>query len=255
MSTDKSNEHWDFYSCQIDDKPHSTMVNLALVDIAPITNLSVFYCVEVKLRHPSPKHGMTTNEEFQPLSDLEDLISGNQTEKLKYIARQTGDSKRKFYFYGSAQADFDSLIDRIDQAFPTYEKTTFDFEDPQWEAYLDDLYPNAMAMNEITNRAVLVHMEDAGDDLNLPRTIDHSIIFDNRKSVKEFEKIVKEKGFTVEINSSGFLKKTYDLLVQRVDRPADLDPVTFELEQLAQSLGGSYDGWGCLQQGSVDEGQ
>lgn len=74
MSSNDANDHWDFYFCEIDSKPHSTMVDLSLFDVAPLATLSVFHCIELELRHPNPKHDMTTNEEFQPLKDLEDLI-------------------------------------------------------------------------------------------------------------------------------------------------------------------------------------
>jgi uncharacterized protein YaaR (DUF327 family) len=245
MSPETQSDHWDFYSCVIDDKPHSTFVNLSLFKVAPIQSLGIFCGLEVRLKYPHPKHGMSTDEEFQTLSDMEDLIRENQTKGLKYVGRQTGDCKRKFYV--GSQADFGSIIDRFVQAFPDYEKSNFSFEDVEWRTYFEDLYPNAMAMNEITNRAVYDRLEESGDDLSIPRTIDHFVIFKDAKRAKEFEKIVKQKGFTVEVDTKGLLKKTVELLVQRVDVPSSLDPITFELEQLAESLGGKYDGWGCVQ--------
>lgn len=250
MSSDESTDRWDFYSCSIEDKPHSTMINLSLFDIAPIQKLNRFHGLEITLKHPHPEHGMTTDEEFQALCDLEDLIEQNQTDQLKYIARQTGDGKRKFYFYASPEVNFISFIEGIDQAFPSYEKTTFNFEDVSWQTYFNDLYPNAIAMNEISNRSVFLQLEAHGDDLHIPRVIDHNVIFDNRKQADDFSKIAEEKGFTVKINTSGLFKKTYDLLLQRTDPPSRLDPITFELKELATGLGGSYDGWGCSVQKS-----
>lgn len=93
----------------------------------------------------------------------------------------------------SSQADFGSLLDSISQLFPIYEKSTFSFEDAEWQTYFEDLYPNAIGMNEISNRAVCCRLEEKGDDLNIPRTVDHSVIFHNRKQANEFEKIVKKK--------------------------------------------------------------
>ena len=253
MSSVESTDRWDFYSCEIEGKPHSTMVNLSLFEFAPKPKLNVFHCMEIKLKYPNPEHGMTTNEEFLPLSDMEDLIHRSETEHLMYIARQTGDGKRKFYFYASPEVDFASFIDLLDQAFPAYEKTTFNFEDTDWQVYFEDLYPNAIGMNEISNRSVLLRLEENGDDLELPREIDHTVIFKNRKKANDFAKIVEEKGFTVGISSSGIFSKTYDLLVQKIDPPARLDPITFELQELAEGLEGSYDGWGCLVQTSSDD--
>lgn len=254
MSSEDSNDNWDFYFCEIDGKPHSTMVNLSLFDMAPMKELGIFHCIEVHLQHPNPEHGMSTNEEFETLQAMGDLIVRKQANELKYIARQTGDCKRKFYFYGSSESDIESVLSGLSQDFPAYEKTTFNFEDAEWEVYFEDLYPNAIAMNEITNRAVLKRLEDVGDDLEAPRTIDHFVIFDNRDQAKEFEKIVKEIGFSVQFETRGVFKKTFNLLVQRNDSPASLDPITLKLEQLAEGLGGSYNGWGCVATTPSSEG-
>jgi len=213
VSSEKSTDRWDFYSCEIEGKPHSTMVNLSLFNIAPIPKLNFFYCLEVTLRHPDPEHGMTTNEEFQPLSDIEDLIHRSDTEDLRYVARQTGVGKRKFYFYASPEVNFVAVIDALDQAFPAYEKTMFSFEDADWQTYFEDLYPNAIGMNEISNRSVFLQLEANGDNLDIPRVIDHTVIFKNRDKVEEFSMFAEERGFTVEIKTSGIFRKTYDLLV------------------------------------------
>ncbi len=175
-----------------------------------------------------------------------------ETGDLKYIARQTGGGKRKFYFYASPVFDFISIADVFGQAFPAYEMTTFKFEDTDWQTYFEDLYPNAIALNEISNRSVFLQLEANGDNLDIPRTIDHTIIFKNRDQAMEFSMIAEGRGFTVEIKSSGIFSKTYDLLIQRVDSPSRFDPITYELKELAAGLGGSYDGWGCLVQKSSD---
>ncbi len=212
MPSDMSNEQWEFYSCEIDSKPHSTMVDLSYFDLAPINELKRFHCFEVALVYPNLNNGMTTNQESQVLNKMEDLIIQSQTSDLKYVARQTGNGKRKFYFYTNRQANFDSVIETIAEAFPTYESTNFNFEDADWRTYFEDLYPNAMAMNEITNRAVFVNLEKAGDDLSIPRNIDHSIVFKDGKKAKEFAEIAKQKGFTVDIEKRGFLKRRLTFL-------------------------------------------
>ncbi len=243
---DTRNDHWDFYSCEIEGKPHSMMVNLSLIDVAPISSLTLFQCLEVTLRYPNPKHGMTTKQEYEALKEMDELVDRSETKDLKFVARQTGDSKRKFYFYGSSKTGLTSLFDSIGSVFPAYEKTTFSFEDADWLTYFENLYPNAIGMNEITNRSVFDRLEASGDDLATPRSIDHSVLFVNRERAKDFEKIVVEKGFAVTVSTKGFLTKTFDLLVQRTDSPSSLDPITLELEQLAENLGGVYDGWGCI---------
>lgn len=246
MAANEIDEHWNFYSCEIEGMPHSTMVNLSLFEVAPLPDLTNFCALEVTLKFPNPEHGMTTSEEVESLNKIEALIEQNETSQLKYVARQTGNGMRKYYFYANPEFDFRVFVHRFAQDFPDYEKSSFSFEDGDWQTYFDDLYPNAMAMNEISNRSVFIRLEESGDSLDTPRTIDHSVVFNNRRQAKKFSRLVEAKGFIVEMNSSGILNKTYDLLVQREDAPSSLDPITFDLLQMAESLGGSYDGWGCL---------
>ena len=245
METNAGEDQWDFYFCEIDGKPHSTMVNLSLVSIAPLPGLSLFHCLAVTLKRPNPGNGMTTREEFQALRDIDEVIFGSQSEQLKYVASQTGDGKRKFYFYAANQSRFAAVKDTFKIAFPDYETSDFNFEDGDWQTYFDQLYPNAIGMNEIKNRAVYVQLEANGDDLTVPRTIDHVVLFADRTKAAEFEAAVHSKGFEVTVRTDATHDKPYDLLVQRVDAPTGLDPITLELEALAESLGGTYDGWGC----------
>lgn len=253
MSIVSSTDYWDFYFCSIDDSPHSTLVNLSFFDIAPMRFLTTFHCIEVDLNYPNPENGMTTNEESEVLEKLDGLIDHFVSENLKYVARQTGNNKRKFYFYSASDAKFASLFDSMVDAFPDYTFSTFNFEDAKWETYFGDLYPNEIAMNEIANRQVYDRLEENGDDLSISRMIDHSVLFRNKTNAKAFEAAVKEKGFTVEISSDGFFRKTYDLLVQKPASPSTLDPVTFELKRLTEGYGGTYDGWGCMAVTSSDQ--
>ncbi len=252
MPTDATTDRWDFYACEIEAKPHLTMVNLSLFELAPIQGLNLFHCLEITLKHPDPEHGMPSKEEFQSLSHMEDLIHQCETDCLRYVARQTGGHKRKFYFYASQEIDFISLTNTVEQVFPNYKTATFNFEDVDWQTYFENLYPNAIGMNEISNRSVFLRLEEKGDNLDIAREIDHNAIFKNRNQARAFSKLAEERGFTVEISTSGIFSKTYDLLVQRVDPPSQLDPITYELQELAAELGGSYDGWGCLVQTSSD---
>ncbi|TMV54521.1 DUF695 domain-containing protein, partial [Thioclava sp. BHET1] len=180
------------------------------------------------MKHPDPMRGMSANEAFQDLRDMEDLILGGENETIRYIARQTGAGRCKFYFYASPDLDFSSFMRKIHKAFPEYEIFTFDFEDADWHIYFENLYPNRMGMNEILNRSVYENLEENGDDLDIPRTIDHTIIFRTRDQASEFSKVVERIGFTVKLDARGTGSGTYDLLVQRVDQPSELDPITYE---------------------------
>jgi hypothetical protein len=245
MEDGSDEDTWDFYSCSIDDLPHSTFVNLSIANRAPIAELPMFKAIEVTLLHPNPDTQMSTNAEFDRLSDMEDFIQTFDSEELLFIGRQTGAGKRKFYFYSAPTQDMATLIEAFTTTFPEYHQTSFQFEDPKWQTYLNDLYPNDIAFNEIGNRHVVFQLAEYGDDGQTPRTIDHNIIFTDKSASKEFENIATAMGFSVSVKRQGIFNRTYDVLLQKTDSPVALDPVTMDLKNRAKQLGGEYDGWGC----------
>ena len=241
----ETEETWEFYSCQIEEKPHSTLVNMSLREMAPFEDLRLFICLELHLRLPHPEHGMSTQEEFETLCDLEDLVLEKQSQNLRYVGRHTGDGKRKFYFYGTSQEVFRPMLDALHHAYPEYQTSGFDFEDSDWSVYFENLYPNAMGLNEIENRRVKNVLEARGDDLNVPRLVDHLALFGTESQALEFRNASQRRGFEATLNSPDETSVEYYVVVERVDRPAELDPVTYDLTQLAEQCGGTYDGWGC----------
>jgi regulator of RNase E activity RraB len=253
MENRSNDDTWDFYSCSIDDLPHSTFVNLSLTERAPIADLPIFKAIEVTLLQPNPDTQMSTNAEFDRLSEMEDFIQTFDSEELVFIGRQTGAGKRKFYFYAASSHDMTSVIDAFSKAFPEYHQTSFQFEDPKWQTYQNDLYPNDIAFNEIGNRHVVFQLAEYGDDGQTPRTIDHNIIFTDKSASKEFEGITAAMGFEVTSKRRGLFNHTYDVLLQKTDSPVALDPITMDLKNRAEQLGGEYDGWGCTTVTSAPE--
>ncbi len=238
-------DQWNFYSCEISGRPHSTFVNLTLAASAPIKPLSCFHGIDVELQFPHPEHGMTTDKEFDRLSDMGDLIGTFETSTLRFVARQTGNGLRRFYFYAQSKDSLSKALETLTKTFSDYEFSHFEFDDPDWTTYFSDLYPNGIALNEMSNRDVCSQLLEHGDQLHIGREIDHNFYFTNNKAAKRFSAYASGSGYSVTQTAKGFFKKEIHLLLQKAHAPSELDPITFELAQESEALGGIYDGWGC----------
>lgn len=246
MNQPTQDDIWNLYSCAIEDRPHSTFVNLSIGEQSLIPPLPVFYGIDGVLQTPYPNQGMTTDNEFDRLCDLGDLIGSFNTAGWTYVARQTGNEKRRFFFYANNATAAQPVLAAMAVSFLEYSVSHFSFKDPNWDTFWDNLYPNEIAWNEICNRDVRIQLQKHGDDLDVPHEVDHTVQFTSSKGANNFAKLAQEKGYTVIKTSKGFLSKRINLLLQKVQIPSELDSVTLELKQTSQALGGTYDGWGCV---------
>src|SRR5690606_31191733 len=102
--------------------------------------------------------------------------------------------------------------------FPAY-KYFIDIKfDPEWEAYLQFLYPNEETQEFMANEKVLAQLRQAGDDLSKPRQVDHWIYFKDNRSRNSFLGLVKSEGFS--IVGKAKIKKSalpYRLHISRID--------------------------------------
>ncbi|EPJ5243477.1 DUF695 domain-containing protein, partial [Acinetobacter baumannii] len=67
-------EDWNIYICQIDEQPASYFLNLALTQIAPLTSKPILLWLEIQMNH-SREDGLSSNEEFDQLIEIEDQIT------------------------------------------------------------------------------------------------------------------------------------------------------------------------------------
>jgi hypothetical protein len=101
------------------------------------------------------------------------------------------------------------------------------------------------------NGKCLKAMQERGDDLSIPRDVNFSFLFDNEEDARLFcaqatsgELRAKYKHVDDEFGVS------WDVTVTRFMIPShkDITRLEEELSELANSLGGQSDGWGCFSQ-------
>lgn len=251
-------DEWNFYFCQVDDKPASIFVDLGIRDEAPIAALPHRACLSLILQHP--RHdGLSSQEEFDALSAFEGAVKAHlDTPESMYVGRNTSDGRRDFWFFVTQPATWEAHVAELMRAFADYGWETSTAEDPEWDAYLNFLYPNDEGLDFMSNRQVCDRLEAAGDPLTQVRDIDHWAFFPDAASRQAFIAQVEPLGFAVrevyerEADEDGAPDdEPFVARVFRSDTPShrDIHDVTVPLLRAAREVGGRYDGWETQQLG------
>lgn len=239
------NPDWDFYMLRVDDQPASIFVDLALRQVAPITDRPLMAYVSVAMRVPRPD-GLSSNEEYDALVALETSLETLLTSEIGaiYAGRCTSAGNRDFYFYLAGPDAYAAAVASAMAGHPQYQFATGHRDDSQWSAYFNFLYPGARDLQRIHNRRVVSVLEDHGDDTNVPRWIDHRAYLPDQGAVDALRAYLVEHDFTIAPEPQADTE-SIALDFKRVDRPAAVDTIVLPLFDLITEIGGSYDGWGC----------
>lgn len=242
-------EQWDFYFSNVDDKPGSFYLDLGLSHIAPVDRMPYFFYVSLKMNDLN-ENGLSSDREYDTLIQIEDVLVDSLKDKhdIIYVGRLTSNGTRDFYFYISDTLLIEKTISESLVQFPKYE---YDFEikdDRKWFYYFDFTYPNPRQLQSMLNRRVLENLENNGDKLTQAREVNHWIYFKSIEDMEKYIEEVKQNDFKIEDadrNPDHVKEFKYRLIISRVDSVVhgDVDNYVLYLWELANELGGDYDGW------------
>lgn len=240
-------ENWNYYMCQIDEMPASYFVNLALAEIAPISQRLQLIWLEIKMNQPR-EDGLSLSEEFDHLMVFEDeiipsLINGSQS---IYVGRLTHNKIREFYFYCENATVLKHKIQLIMQKFSQYSYQTGHRDEPDWSSYFKCMYPTPEILQTISNRAVVENLLHHGDRLQIARPVCHWLFFQNETDLAECVLKTQALGFeVVQIDQLDDEHMKFSLQISRIDHvdQYSIDRCTLELFELCKLYNAEYDGW------------
>jgi regulator of RNase E activity RraB len=241
-------QDWTSYFFNADDHPVSVFVNLGIRADVPIPSNPWRLGVQVSLQNPRPD-GLTTSEEAPTLFLIEDALNHQIARQCGAITpgRITTRGTRQFWYYAKTNENFRTAVGIAMKGFPGYRFQVAEKQDPEWEYYLNVLYPSREALERIKNRDLLEVLTKQGDILALPREVQHWIYFPSEESRTLFEHEASNVGFRIghECKSDVQGDSTFGLTVFRT-QPIEqerIDETVLELLRLAKRFGGEYDGW------------
>lgn len=240
-------QEWDFYLCRIEDKPASIRLNLALRNVAPLEDFPFQASFFVKMQNPD-ENGMSSNEEYPILCDIEDAIH-ETTEAMGVINVGVIKSDGALEICMFAQ-NVDNLEDTcrsvLAEKFPEYLSKFSIQEDPEWDFYFNFLFPDQYYFQQMMNRRVVYQLEQQGDQLETPREIDHWLYFASEEECNKYVKEVENQGYKIVSKDKIENENTpYQLHISRSDAPSEIDEAVWQLLDILKHFDAYYDGWGC----------
>jgi hypothetical protein len=244
-------DEWDFYFARVNGAVSSIFVDLGLRPDVPLEKRPWLLWVFVDLQAPNTD-GLSTNEEAPRLHEIGESLDACVSALCgaQLVGRITGAGRREFYFYGEEPGPLDEAVSRAMQAFAPYQHECGSTLEPEWDQYLDLLYPSDSNLQRMFNRRVLESLSENGDVHETPRQVDHWLEFPNdaaraacRETLLAIEFKVEDE-FQAEQPDNAM---PHTLVVSRVDSVDShtINGITLELARLAQQHGGRYDGWEC----------
>jgi len=242
-------DEWDFYFARVNDAVSSIFVDLGLKLDAPNEKRPWLLWIWVEMRSPRAD-GLSSGEEAPTLHEIEESLNAMIAPACgaQLVGRITGSNRREFYFYGEEPGELEAAVARAMQPFDGYAFESGSSYQPEWEQYLELLYPSASNLQRMMNRRVLESLEQQGDSHEIPRKVDHWLEFPSAAARAAARGTLEAIEFAFEgeyESEEPGAALPHSLVVSRVDAVDmhTISGITLELARLADEHGGSYDGW------------
>jgi hypothetical protein len=203
------------------------------------------------MKSPKPD-GLSSNAEAPKLHEIGEALDSMVSPVCgaQLVGRITGSNRREFYFYGAEPGELDAAVARAFKLFEGYKYEAGSTFQPDWEQYLELLYPSDSNLQRMFNRRVLETLAGSGDVHDLPRKVDHWLEFPSEESRAACRSTLEAVDFSIVdefASDEPGEDMPHSLVVSRVDSVDShtINGITIELARLADEHGGRYDGWEC----------
>jgi len=239
---------WETYMGQYENGPGSTIVDMAVKNVAPVKDMSYLLATGIGFDKCNAD-GLPEKEAFPELykvSDAVKLFMDNNRQHI-FTGTFTYQCERLDHYYIKDTADLrQRLIKFYDDSFPGIKYRINIKADNIWQDYLDFLYPNAVSLEFIANEKVIAKLKEAGDQPERERPIQHLIYFKTEADQQCFLPYVLKLKFKVTAK-----EKTTDpnrplkVYLSRIDKAelSAISAITIDLKRMAMRCNGEYDGW------------
>jgi hypothetical protein len=253
MNQDPPLSSWQYYTRPISPSdPRSLLfyIDLDFQNRAPVLTHPVTAYVQVGLQKPDAA-GQASADEAQILREIEaQLAEGferiSPAGPALYVGRVVGDGVCTFYYYLSAAHGVKKFIATLATSFSGYAIVGGTKSDAPWSVYAQML-PDRLTALRIQSRRQCFSFEQAGDTLKEYRPVQHWAVFPTDKARQSFIHSTMLLDFKTGYKSDS--ADIFGIQVQRDDIPSsqNMDALTVRMYELAESLGGAYEGWQTIQ--------
>lgn len=226
----------------LDDEniPYRCDVELDLIDDAPQEERSWLLWLFVKADEISD-----TLEAFT--ADLSNALETSLD--AKFAGRVIKEGWAELYYYAPSAKRFENISTEVMNAHGGFAYERGSSKDTKWEMYLYNLYPDAYGLLSIQNRHTIQSLMDAGDDLNIPREVEHYLFFQTKTSLQRVVTQCQIHEFTIKAyvteDESDY---AYGVIFTKIEsiEPQIVHETTTMLYELALQEHGLYEGWSTV---------
>ncbi|HZF70728.1 DUF695 domain-containing protein [Sulfuricurvum sp.] len=183
-------------------------------------------------------------------SFTQDLIATlNTSLDAVFAGRVMKEGWAEFYFYAPQSKRFENISSDVMNRHGGFVYERGSSRDSKWEMYSDNLYPDAYGLLSIQNRHTIAALVEAGDDLNIPREVEHYLFFQTKSSMERAIAQLASHGFNVKeyVNDD---ESDYGygvvLIKNEAITPEIVEETTTSLYESAMQEHGLYEGWSTV---------
>ncbi|MEQ8706728.1 MAG: DUF695 domain-containing protein [Phaeodactylibacter sp.] len=240
-------ERWSVFLRQQANGPQVITVDQGWSEQAPLETHPRLLEVIVKAEETLPT-GFPTEAETKMANELQ----GQLLQKLErgnfgvFAGSMVVPGEKRLYFYLRAEPEADALAQEVVTAYTKREVEAKIAPDETWATYSTQLFPREQEQAEINNDGVLIRLQEAGDPLSQPRPIEHWAYFKSTKARSVFRDSLERYRFEPigydTLDQAGMPYGIHFMRQDSIHSPYIHD-LTWGLTELAEELGGAYDGW------------
>ncbi len=243
--THENDEQWTTFLRDIDDSPGTVNLNHEWLEKGPESGRRTLLRVTITLQSANGQ-GMPGRAEFEALGAMEDALA-EQVEKggdAVFVATLMHRNERTAYFYTKKASASTATAEKVVAGWKSHKGEVSTLEDADGEIFIETVCPTPAEIRWNGDMMVIRQLEENGDDLKSPRSIQHFAYFEDAEAAEEFAEWAKENEFEVEPTEEG---DTGDYLVSFTHNGSpDIEEIfdrTSAADEMASELGGMYDGW------------
>jgi regulator of RNase E activity RraB len=237
---------WERYACEIDGRPATVFLDMAIAEDAPLDRLPVAAWLQLRLQHPRGD-GLAGDDELAALDAIEHaLVAGLTDKSTVYVGSITTNGRRDFHFYTAAAAGWKERVSAALRACPAYAFTCGSRPDREWDIYFDRLSPSDEDLVRIQNRRLCDALQRSGERFEQLRPIEHSAYFpDAARRARFIDRATQLGCRVVELLEPEARGEQFGVRVSAIGIPshAHIDELVLPLVQAAEDCDGEYDGW------------
>lgn len=231
----------EFYELLDDENiPYRCDVELDLIDDAPQEERPWLLWLFVKADSiTDPLESFTRDLSNALETSLDALFAG----------RVIKEGWAELYYYAPSSKRFENISSDVMNAHGGFAYERGSSKDTKWDMYINNLYPDPYGLLSIQNRHTIAALLEAGDDLSIPREVEHYLFFQTKTSMERAISGLASHGYEVkEYLNDDESDYGYGATLIKTESitPENIDEITTSLYESAIQEHGIYEGWSTV---------